>query len=110
MIWIIGGTSEARKLVDNIKDLNNFIVTVATESGREFIDTDNLVVGRMSYEDMEEFIDENRIEAIVDLTHPFAKVVSANAKKIANSKKIYYIRYTRERSSYTYGISLNSYE
>lgn len=110
MIWIIGGTSEARKLVDNIKDLNNFIVTVATESGREFIDTDNLVVGRMSYEDMEEFIDENRIEAIVDLTHPFAKVVSANAKKIANSKKIDYIRYTRERSSYTYGISLNSYE
>jgi|GEM_PF-4649996 len=37
MIWIIGGTSEAREIVDRIKDLNNYIVTIATDGGKEFI-------------------------------------------------------------------------
>ncbi len=37
MIWIIGGTSEAREIVDRIKDLNNYIVTIATDGGKECI-------------------------------------------------------------------------
>lgn len=110
MIWIIGGTSEARKLVSKIDDLNNFIVTVATDSGKEFIKSDKLKTGRMSYEEMGNFIDSNNIEVIIDLTHPYAKIVSANAKKIAEEKEIDYIRYVREKSNYTSGVILDSYE
>ncbi|MBC8591398.1 precorrin-6A reductase [Wansuia hejianensis] len=110
MIWIIGGTSEGRKLIQRIKDLDNFIVTVATESGREFIDSEKLKVGRMTYKEMGKFIDNNNIKVIIDLTHPFAKIVSSNARKIAYERKIDYIRYTREKTEYTYGISLKSYE
>lgn len=110
MIWIIGGTSEARELVDRIKDLDNFIVTVATESGREFLNTDNIVVGRMSYEEMGEFIDKNNIDGIVDLTHPYAKIVSDNGRKIAKEKGIDYMRYAREKSNCQNGVILNSYE
>lgn len=110
MIWIIGGTSEGRKLVNRIKDLGNFIVTVATESGKEFIDVDNLKVGRMNYDEMVKFIHSNNIDMIIDLTHPYAKIVSANAKKIAKENKIKYIRYTREKSRYKSGIILDSYE
>lgn len=110
MIWIIGGTSEARKLVDRIGDLDNFIVTVATDSGKEFIKSGKLRVGRMSYEEMGKFINENKIKVIIDLTHPFAKIVSDNAKKIAKEKDIDYIRYVREKTNYKNAINLNSYK
>ena len=43
MIWIIGGTSESRRLIDRIKDLDNYIVTVATESGKDFINVQNFI-------------------------------------------------------------------
>ena len=112
MIWIIGGTSEAREIVSRIKDLNNFIVTVATNEGTEFLDIDKLLVGRLSYEEMGDFIDENNIKLIVDLTHPFAKLVSANAKNIAREKGIEYARYVRPRLDDLDEdiIALNSYE
>ena len=111
MIWIIGGTSESRELVDRIKDLDNYIVTSATDSGKEFIDASKLIVGRMSYEEMDEFIDKNHISLIADLSHPYAKVVTNNAKKVAKDKSIKYIRYIRDTVSLkSKCIYLNSYE
>ena len=70
MIWIIGGTSEGRIIVESIQDLDNFLVTIATEGGREFFPINNLVVGRMTYDEMVNFGKENKITMIVDLTHP----------------------------------------
>lgn len=111
MIWIIGGTRETRKLVDRIRDIDNYIVTIATDSGREFINTPNLIVGRMNYEEMLRFIDEKGISLIVDLSHPYAKVVTQNAKKAAEYKDIKYIRYIREKTTLeTKSIYLNSHE
>ncbi len=111
MIWIIGGTKETRKLLDKIRDIDNYIVTIATDSGREFIDTPNLIVGRMNYREMLRFIDEKGISLIVDLSHPYAKVVTQNAKKAAEYKNIKYIRYIREKTTLgTKSIYLNSYE
>lgn len=111
MIWIIGGTSEARELVDRIRDLEeNIIVTVATESGKEFLDIKNLEIGRMNLQEMETFIQERNIELIVDLTHPFAKIVSENADQAAENMSIGYLRYSRPRIDSKSGILLNSYE
>ncbi len=98
MIWIIGGTSEAREIVSRIKDyMDNFIVTVATEDAREFIDTDRVIVGRLDIEDMGRLIEDKGISLIIDLTHPYADIVSENAKKIAKDKRVKYIRYVREK-------------
>lgn len=111
MIWIIGGTSEAREIVDRIKDLDNYIVTIATDGGREFVNSDKLLVGRMDYQEMIRFCEENDISLIVDLTHPYAKIVSENAKKVAKSLEIYYIRYMRDKiEPRINAIYLNSYE
>lgn len=111
MIWIIGGTSEAREIVDRIKDLNSYIVTIATDGGKEFIDSDRLLIGRMSYEEMVKFCEENKISLIVDLTHPYAKIVSENAKQVAKDLEIYYIRYMRDKIELkTNAIYLKSYE
>lgn len=110
MIWIIGGTSEGRKLVDRIEDLDNFLVTVATESGKDFIDSDRVRIGRMNYREMQEFIDREGISLIIDLSHPFAKIVSDKARRAAREKSIDYIRYTREVGSYKNVINLPSYQ
>lgn len=112
MIWIIGGTSEGREIVSRIKDMDNFIITVATDEGRQFLDVKNLVVARLTYEEMASFIDENKIRLIVDLTHPFATIVSSNARKVAREKNIDYVRYVRPRLEDRHKdlICLDSYE
>lgn len=99
MIWIIGGTTEAKELVEKIEDEVDFLVTIATETGKEFIDTPNLFVGRLNYYDMIKFVEENNINLIIDLSHPYAEIVSSNAKKVAIEKDIKYIRYVREKST-----------
>ena len=88
MIWIIAGTSEARELIERVKDLDNYIATIATEGGKEFINTHRLIVGRMSHEEMMSFCQDRNISLIVDLTHPYAEVVSHNAKRIADKLKV----------------------
>lgn len=111
MIWIIGGTSEGRKIVERIKDLDRYIITIATDSGKEFFNTRNLSIGRMTYEEMVSFGLEHKISLIVDLTHPYAKIVSDNGKKVAKELNIPYIRYVREKIEKSQdAIYLNSYE
>lgn len=111
MIWIIAGTSEARELIDRINDIDDYIATIATDAGREFIDSENIVVGRMNYSEMKAFVEENNISLIIDMTHPYAKIVSENAEKLANQMKIRYIRYIREKTSeFSAAIYLKSYE
>ena len=111
MIWIIAGTSEAREIIERIMDLDNFIVTIATHGGKEFINTEKLIVGRMTYEEMINFSKEHNITMIVDLTHPYAKIVSQNAKRLSDELEIKYIRYTRDKvNTLSNAICLESYE
>lgn len=56
------------------------------------------------------FIQKNNISLIVDLTHPYARLVSENAKKAAEKMNIEYIRYTRKTTDKLEGVYLNSYE
>ena len=99
MIWIIGGTSEAKELVKKLKGRKDFIVTAATEAEREFIDCENLQIGRLNFYDMVKFVEENSIELIIDLSHPYAKIVSQNAKKVSEGKNIRYVRYIRNKTN-----------
>lgn len=114
MIWIIGGTSEARIILDRIRDLgasNNCIVSVATPEGRKFLDAHNITVGRMDLEEMILFIEKHNISLIADLSHPYAKVVSKNAREAAKSAGIPYHRYERDKThKYENVIYLSDYE
>lgn len=66
MIWIIGGTVETRYIIKKIK--RKYILTVATlDGGREFKEF-NPVVKRMSLNDMIDFIKQNKIDLIIDLS------------------------------------------
>lgn len=111
MIWIIAGTSEGREIIDRIKDLDNYIATVATDGGKEFIDSENLLVARMDYDEMAKFCKKHKILSIVDMTHPYATIVTENAKLIASKLGIEYIRYRRDRTDKVQNaVYLDSYE
>lgn len=111
MIWIIAGTSEARELISRIGDRDSFIVTIATEEGLEFISSDNVEVGRMNYREMNKFALVNKISIIIDMTHPYARIVSENARKLADEIKIKYIRYIRKKTDRTdKAVYLKDYE
>lgn len=97
MIWIIGGTSEAGKLVDFLaRHGKNYIMSVATEEGKEFFENANLQIGRMTKERMLEFCKRKNITVLADLSHPYAVLVSQNAKAAAFELGIKYIRYARK--------------
>lgn len=111
MIWIIGGTSEARELVNRLGDRKDFVVTIATEGGKDFLNTDNVIIGRLNKEEMIRFAKDNDIDTIVDLSHPYAKIVTDNAKIISEELGIKYLRYVRKKTMHKGdAIYLNSYE
>lgn len=99
MIWIIGGTSDAVEISSYLSDKGfDIILTTATEYGKSLVNSDIVGVqsGRLSPEDMNSFVDENKFTAIIDASHPFAKDVSSNAILVSESTNIPYLRFERD--------------
>lgn len=95
MIWIIGGVSEAGSLAKKIHGKCPYIMSIATEDGKEFFKNLSVRTGRMDFEQMLTFCKEKQIKLIADMSHPYAQLVSSNAKKAASVLGIKYIRYIR---------------
>ena len=52
MIWIVGGTSDTRSLLDKLSEkinLNNVIVSVTTEYGEKLLDDYNIQITEWGY-------------------------------------------------------------
>ncbi len=97
-IWVIGGTVETYKVCDELLHNNkDIIVSVATDYGyEEFAKFKQfLVKGRMDKMQMIEFCQNNCINKIVDVSHPYAKDVSKNAMEVSDELCIKYYRYER---------------
>jgi len=99
LIWIIGGTSEAKHLISRLKGKREFVATVATYSGAEVLQDQEAVIGRMDYDAMVQFIKENSIDTIVDMSHPYALEVSKNAKAAGADTGAVYMRFVRGSSA-----------
>ena len=98
MFWIIGGTGEAAEVERQILDMDNYVITIATEEGKEFLRGSRFFVGRMDMEEMKIFCRKWEIKSILDLSHPYAQIVSENAKTVAKELKIDYYRYVRPKA------------
>lgn len=95
MIWLIGGTSDATQFVDKFPISEKLIVSVTTKYGASLIKDCKVRIKAMDYKEMKEFVRENNISAIIDMSHPFAELVTNNAQKIAKDMEIKYLRYIR---------------
>lgn len=103
MIWVIGGTKDSRDFLEKIvKSTTDIIVTTATEYGGKLLE--NLPVKtlckKLIYSMMLDFVKENSINKIVDLSHPYAIEVSQNAIEVSKELQIEYFRFEREEISF----------
>lgn len=98
-IWLIGGTSEGRRL---IKELANYPVriyaSVATEYGAGLIEPQaNLTVmaQRMDLAAMKAFLQEKQPACVIDATHPYATIVTATVQEACKAMDTEYLRLVR---------------
>lgn len=98
MLWIIGGTSEAVDFVNKIKGKIEYVVSVATDAGKEMLKDANVVISRLDASAMVDFIREHHIHLVADLSHPYAFEVTENAKAACSECQIRYLRYSREKT------------
>lgn len=113
MDWIIGGTKDSRDFIENILKLKkNIIVTTISEYGKKLLEKYeiNVIVKSMKKEEMQEFIEKNKIKRIFDFSHPYAVNVSKNAIEIAKINYIEYFRFNRKTYNYKECIEFNEIE
>lgn len=102
-IMVIAGTADARELIKRLLDEKmNVIATVATEFGSSLLESyEGLEVhqGRMTADMMKEFMYLNKIDCVIDASHPFAKDVSQNAMEAAAGSGAQYARFERSKTN-----------
>lgn len=98
MIWLVGGTSDARKLIESLESTEQMIITVATDAGSQLLKDVQVEVGRLDTDQMIDFIKKHRIEWIIDMAHPFAQELHKNVKQAADHCNIPLTRYLRGES------------
>ncbi|MBR1623612.1 MAG: precorrin-6A/cobalt-precorrin-6A reductase, partial [Pseudobutyrivibrio sp.] len=80
-VIIFGGTTEGRKLAEILeKEQVTVVYCVATEYGKQQLEPSAFIrvrTGRMDWHEMSSFFGEEKPDAIVDATHPFAQLVKS---------------------------------
>lgn len=112
-IWVIGGTSNATEICKRL--VNNgysVIVSVTTNFGRELSESTQVQVvqAMLSVEDMEQLVKSNKVDMIVDASHPFATEVSRNAMLVARNLDLKYIRFERATIHFESTLYVADYE
>ena len=101
-IVVFSGTTEGRKISEYLT-CNKIIheVCVATESGELVMEKNeyaNVNVGRLSASEIRNFIDEKKVDLVIDATHPYAKEVTDNLQLACKDLETEYIRVDRTSS------------
>ena len=87
MKLLFGGTAESTEVLEFLSQKNIPVTTsVVSDYGRHLASKfgQNVVQGRMTAQDMVDFIKQNEVDEIIDASHPFADIVSQEAMKAAN--------------------------
>ena len=97
--WVIGGTSESVIIAQAIAE-NNFpcVVTVTTADAVKLypvLSNLQIRVGQLKEFQIHEFIQQEKIIAIIDASHPYAIAISETVIKISQALQIPYLRYER---------------
>lgn len=96
-LLLFGGTTEGRRLAENLADPYAVTVCVATEYGKEVLPRQGVTV-LTGYKDVDEMIEVMNSEpfaVVVDATHPYARQASENIRAAANRISLPYLRLLR---------------
>ena len=98
-IWLIGGTQESVQLAAALADATlPCTISVTTESARALYPTAPTLrvwVGRLNHTELEEFLQQQQIVAVLDASHPYAVEISTSAIAATQKRQIPYLRYER---------------
>ena len=99
-ILIFAGTTEGRELSECLASAGIVhTLCVATDYGKIVLKMHPLVKvhsGRMTTEEIKEYVKAGHFAAVVDATHPYAKVITQNIKTAVQDIDIPYLRLRRE--------------
>ena len=99
-ILIFAGTTEGRKLSECLTASGIYhTICVATEYGEIVLKENPFMTvhrERMNEDQIKEFIQNGKFEAVVDATHPYADIVTENIKMSMRGMQIPYMRLKRE--------------
>lgn len=113
-VLVFGGTSEGRKLAE-IFNANNrkCTICVATDYGEKLLpksENVNVICGRMDCNEICMLLGEdNKYSYVIDATHPYASVISENARNACIKTNTAYLRLLRSetgRNIYNDGIKI----
>ncbi len=101
MILVMSGTADGREIVRRLHEAGTKVLTtVATSYGEEIFRETGLghlcIRGRLDGDALLKFIDDKKVDTIIDATHPYAANASLNAMRACTTKNIKYIRFQRE--------------
>ncbi len=99
-VWILSGTADGPILVDKLLQFNYavFVSVISYRASRSYKKNSKLHIftGILSNEEeIKIFIENNKIDTIVDATHPFAMDISAKLIKVSNQNHLPLIRFER---------------
>ncbi|MGF1515578.1 MAG: cobalt-precorrin-6A reductase [Elainellaceae cyanobacterium] len=98
-IWLIGGTQESAQLVRMVAGQQiSSAVSVTTEAARALypmLPSIHLRVGALDEAQASRFIEQEKIAAILDASHPYAVEISKLAIAMAQAHNLPYLRYER---------------
>lgn len=102
-ILIFSGTGDGRKMAENLaKAGHEIIVCVATEYGEQLMPQNPKIkvhCARMDEAHMHAFMASCNMDVVIDATHPYAKVVSENIKRVCERRNYVYYRLLRDSFS-----------
>lgn len=97
-LHVFGGTSDARHICQRLDEMGlSYSLSVATDAGRELAGNINgeIIVGRMDAAQMSEWLQARRVTQVIDASHPYAGVLSANIAHACATQNIALLRYLR---------------
>lgn len=97
---IFAGTTEGRRLAEELAGTAAMTVCVATDYGRDLLPRARpgleVRTGRLDEEAMEALLAAGRYDCTVDATHPYAKEVTENIRRACGRQGVPYLRLLRD--------------
>lgn len=113
MIWIIGGTSNANEICKLLLNKQfKVLISVTTLYGSELAQQlgASVVQDALDAQKMQQLILNNRIELVVDASHPFAADVSRTAMQVASESQTPYLRFERAKNHFNNAHYFETYQ
>ncbi len=98
MIFLLGGTADSLEIGQALKKQHDdFCLSVVSDYGEELAKELDcpIIKQRLNQEAMSQCFKANKIDLVLDATHPFAEEVSKNAIAVCQQLNLDYLRYER---------------